>query len=308
MCQCACGNNAKRRKYTMPVKKEGDIISISEMHFGKLCLNIVGTSPLLLHAMSAKARNESLMPARKKNAIERASSLKHDPYQEFHDAAYKFRDGDNAATRLYFPASGFRKCIASAALDMQGARKSQIARLTNVSSEYHNAVPIYGVPQIYCFNVRNSDIKRTPDIRTLPLIEHWAAILEITYAAVLDAQSLVNLAASGGMLIGVGDGRPEKGHMSYGCFRIAADDDPELLEIMAKGKRKAQDAALANPQPYDLETERLLDWFKNEQTRRVATPSVAVRKPKIPTPTDEDMVPPAKRNNGRSKGQNKEVR
>jgi hypothetical protein len=86
-----------------------------------------------------------------------------------------------------------------------------------------------------------------------------------------------------GVIIGVGDGRPEKGKLSFGKFRVVSADDRDLLAIMKSGGRKAQDAALADPEFYDLETRKLLTWFNEERGRRIATPT-REQKPPISSP------------------------
>jgi len=65
-----------------------------------------------------------------------------------------------------------------------------------------------------------------------------------------------------------GDWRPEKGAGDFGQFRIANDDESELLDILAGGGRQAQIAAMKDPVPYDLETSELLAWYDVEAARR----------------------------------------
>lgn len=117
-------------------------------------------------------------------------------------------------------------------------------------------------------------MKRTPDVRTLPILPRWAAEVRIEYvSSLIKHESLINLFANAGVIIGVGDGRPEKGKLDYGCWRICTDDDPEFLDIVKTGGRKAQDEALASPKYHDVETERLLEWFSREVTQRGARPA-----------------------------------
>lgn len=240
-------------------------ISILEVNQGHLEVAIVGTSPFVYNAMSQKAWHELLMPSPKKNAAERAANLKHDPFSEYRGSVYVNRE-DDQPTRLNFPSVAFKKAMASAAIDIPGAAKAQIGRLVWVAGERTN---MYGVPRIYCAIVRSSDMARTPDVRTRAILPEWACRVSLRYMQpILKEQTIANLLAAAGFTQGVGDGRQQKGSLSFGQFRICSLDDPDYVRICKAGTRKAQDEALENPVAYDEETERLLAWFVEERQRR----------------------------------------
>lgn len=252
---------------------ESDVVDVAELRFKLFRVNLVGTSPFVPHAVSVKAQQSLILPSGKKTEAEKATTMKHDPYQEFVDAAYKFRDIDRAPTRLYMKASAFHNAMASAALDMAGARKAQIGRLTKVKGPFGEKIPIWGIPQIFCDIVRSSDMARTPDVRTLPILPQWATTFDVEFAeSLLKEQSIANLLAAAGSIVGVGDGRPEKGKLAKGCFRLCSDDDPQFRKIVAAGAIKQQDAAMNDPEFYDDQTEYLLTWFEQEVARRGAAP------------------------------------
>lgn len=54
-------------------------VTISEIHTVQMDFCIVGKSPLVPHAMSAKNAGALLFPAPKKTATEKATSMKHEP-------------------------------------------------------------------------------------------------------------------------------------------------------------------------------------------------------------------------------------
>ena len=144
---------------TKPKEKE-TTISVAEIHKARIDFWLIGMSALVPHAMSFKAMQQLLFPSPRKNAAERATSMKHEPWEEFRDAAYQFQDHDDQPTRLYMPAAAFKGALSSAALDMVGARKAQIGRLAKVLGE---KIPVWGIPKIWCTVVRSSDPGRTPD-------------------------------------------------------------------------------------------------------------------------------------------------
>lgn len=249
-----------KSKNTSSPEEITDILKVST---GSFDCCIVGTSPLVLNRMSEKAKHELLMPKGRKNAAERATTLKHVPIDEFRASAYTLKTGP---TLLALMATAFKGALRSAALDMPGAKKAQIGRLTYIEGDM---IGIYGVPKLYMAIVRSADMNKTPDVRTRAIVPEWACQLRVTFVQpLIRAQAVANLLAAAGITIGVGDGRPEKGAMSYGQFRIADKDDADFKRIIKDGGRKAQQAGLDSPVCYDDETTELLSWFENERAQR----------------------------------------
>lgn len=242
-----------------------EISEILKVSTGTFECCVVGTSPLILNRMSEKAKHELLLPRGRKNAVERATSLKHIPIDEYRASAYTLKD-DSRPTYLAMLATSFKGALRSAALDMPGAKKAQIGRLTYIEGEY---VGVYGVPKLFMSIVRSADMNKTPDVRTRAIVPQWACVVRVTFVQpLIRAQAVANLLAAAGITIGVGDGRPEKGAMSYGQFRLADKDDKEFKAILKTGGRAAQQEGLDRPVCYDDETTELLSWFEDELSRR----------------------------------------
>ena len=248
----------------MAAKTNDGEISVLEIQQGVVEFCILGASPLIMNRMSEKAKRELLMPKGRKTTAERAQSLKHEPISEHRASVY--RDSDpGALTRLSFPATGFKGAMMTAALDLPGARKSEIGRL--VWTEGYS-IGIYGVPRLLMSAVRSADMNRTPDIRTRAILPEWACRVRIRFVRPrLREQTVANLLAAAGITVGVGDFRQEKGKGNFGQFGLASADDADFVRIVAQGGAAAQDEALANPLPHDEESEELLSWFSAEVTR-----------------------------------------
>lgn len=239
-----------------------DIMKITNESI-KFC--VLGTTPLILNRMSEKVMRELLMPKGRKTAADKASSLKHNPMQEFRDSPYLDLD-EKAPTYLQHLSSAFKGALKSAALDLPGASKSQIGRLTWVNGE---RISIYGIPQVFCSVTRSADINKTPDVRTRCIVPEWAAYVSVSFVTpLLREQAIANLMASAGITQGVGDWRTGKGSGTYGQFELVSEDDKRFTHLLKTGGRKVQVSAMENPERYDRETEELLNWFETESKVR----------------------------------------
>ena len=242
-------------------------ITVDLVKTGSIECFIVGTTPMIHNAFSAKAREMILDPPKKKNEAERASTVKHDPLCEFRASVYR-HSGDDRPTRLMFPVGAFKRAISDCALDMPGARKAQIGRLVWIEGR---DVDVYGIPLLSMMAVRLADMKRTPDIRTRAILPEWCCKLTIRFVEPLVNETVIaNLLANAGLIIGIGDFRQQKGAGSYGQFSLVNEDDEEWHRIAESGGRVAQDAALAAAVPYDEEARSLLEYHAESLKRRGA--------------------------------------
>lgn len=242
-----------------------DITDILKVSTGIIECYVVGTSPLILNRMSEKAKHVLLMPSGRKTAVEKATSLKHIPVDEYRASAHTIKD-PKAPTLLAALSTAFKGAIRSAALDMPGAKKAQIGRLTYIAGEY---IGIYGLPKLFMSIVRSADMNKTPDVRTRAIVPEWACHFQVTFVQpLIRPQAVVNLLQAAGLTIGVGDWRPEKGAGSYGQFTVVNKDDPTFKRIVKEGGRSAQVAAMEKPVCYDDETTELLSWYDDERAKR----------------------------------------
>jgi hypothetical protein len=239
---------------------------VGELHAGEMRIGIIGSSPLIYNAVSLKARQELLLP-RTRTRSQRATSLKHDPLEEYRNSVYRRRPFETGPTRLLFPCPAFKGALSTAALDLPSeVTKAKIGRLTWVLGD---KLDVWGVPQMKMDIVRNSDMARTPDVRTRAILPQWGCAVRIRFMRpILNERVIQGLLRMGGWAVGIGDFRQEKGKGSYGQFDLCNVDDPEFQTVVADGGMAAQDAALRQPEFYDAETEELYGWFRDEIARR----------------------------------------
>lgn len=240
-------------------------LEINPVQTQTMTVPILGKRSIILNRLSEKTKRELLAPAGRKTTAQKQSSLKHDPYAEFRAAPYTLKEPHHP-TYLAVMSSAFKAAMATAALDLPGARKAQIGRLVWVEGEY---TPLYGIPKLSMAPVRSSDINHTPDIRTRALIEDWACSIRITFVETLiKGQAIINLLAAAGLTAGIGDWRNEKGKGTHGQFEVVDAKDSRYIEIMKYGGRAAQIAAMDDPQTADEDSEELLKWWFDEVKRR----------------------------------------
>src|SRR4051812_35107912 len=122
---------------------------------------VLGTSPLLMNRLHGNTKHELIYPRGAKNKAERASTPKHNPLEEFRDSVFRTLD-PQSPTRLVMPGGAFKRAIADVAIDIPGAFKAQIGRLTSIKEINVN---IFGVPLVHHAVVRQAGISKTPDVR-----------------------------------------------------------------------------------------------------------------------------------------------
>lgn len=244
----------------MAAKTQSTTISIKPLDRRVMQATIVGTTPLIVNKMAAKARHTLLIGGRKKTAAERAE-IKHDPESEFLQSMY-LEEGFDAHSMIKFPVVAFKAAMATAALVTPGMKKAEAQRLIFIPNEF---APIYGVPRLRMDVVRSSDIARTPDIRTRAEFAEWATTFSVYYVEpMLSMAGMTNLMINAGLVAGVGENRQEKGKGAFGSFTTADAVPDSLLDL------EAQRSAIAAPQPANEETAELLAEYGAELARRAA--------------------------------------
>jgi hypothetical protein len=249
-------------------KEEQGAIVIPELEMRTVRIGLLGLTPYICNRMAKKAKEELLNPSKRAltSADRAVRPQKHNPLEEYRDSPERLVDGP---TLLGVKAAAIKKAMATAALDMPGAKKAQIARLVWVPADRSGLLPLYGVPELWMAVVRQAGMNRTPDIRTRAAIPRWGCVVDIQYVHPLLTQvALTRLASAAGRMVGIGDGRQEKGALDFGQFTIVAPDDSDLLRVIEEGGRAAQQAAMAEPVFYDADTAELYaTWAPRQEDK-----------------------------------------
>jgi hypothetical protein len=241
-------------------------INIQPLKVGVIKLRIIGMTPLYQNRMASKAKQQLLVGGQRKSKADRAH-IKHQPEAEYRDSAQTLPHGPTA---LGINVIAVKAAMATAALETAGLTKTSAQRLIYMPGDF---APLYGTPQLKMDVVRSADINKTPDVRTRCFVPRWGAEIEIKFVTPqLSASSVINLLCNAGVLVGVGDFRQEKGKGNFGSFRVLAEGekDAEWDVLVKEHGRKAQLAALKDPEYADQDTADLMEFFFSEVKRRAA--------------------------------------
>jgi hypothetical protein len=259
------------------VKKERAVeIEVVEIEQTEADFFLIGSSPFICNRVAEKAKRELLFPRGTLTKAQKAAQLKHDPPQEFRDSAYTRRT-NSGPTRVLMKATAIKGAVSQSAIDMPtDIARAQIDRLVYVVDEM---IDIWGIPLLNMDVVRNSDIARTPDIRTRAKIFPWASRITLRFAVpMLSLQSISTLLRASGKICGIGDFRQQKGKGSNGLYEVFHEPTSEWEAIVRSGGLIEQDEAFKNIVCSDPDSEDLLEWWQSEVKRR-RTPSSTRKSP-----------------------------
>ena len=182
-------------------------IDLPPMDLRHVILHIVGESPLIVHAWSAKAKQEMLDKQMKRATPKKEAK---DPEADYEACFYRLPDG-----RYGFPTVAFKSAAVDAATQVSGLTKVFLRGAFHTVGEL---VPIIGEPRM-----REDMVKigmGVADIRYRPEFPEWSADLEVRFNTNnLSLEQLVHLFNQAGFSCGVGEWRPQKDG-SYGMFRV----------------------------------------------------------------------------------------
>ena len=198
----------------MPKAKQAEtVISIPKPNFQTFDVNIVGTTSLICHNWSQKAKQEMLA----KQQGKKVPKTHKDPEADFRASLYEF-DGDDGKSHYGFPAVAFKNAAVRAAqqFDIPMTTARQLFWVYGV--DHSDFVTINGEPKMREDMVRLNG--KTADIRYRGEFSPWSTVLRVKInAQVIAPETIFNLIAQAGFSVGVGEWRPER-NGQYGCFEV----------------------------------------------------------------------------------------
>lgn len=196
-------------------KKDEQPIQIPGMKKAQLTITLVGDTPLIVNKWSEKAKQE--MRNKQMKLASQAKAAK-DPEQCFRDSLYLIDGSTKENPKYGFPAIAFKSAAVDACSHIAGITKVEARGAFHIFQEL---VEIQGTPTMREDMVRVGTMSKVADLRYRGEFKQWKTTFTVQYNAnVLSPEQIVNLFATAGFAIGVGEWRPEKNGM-YGMFSVA---------------------------------------------------------------------------------------
>jgi len=209
--------------HASPAKAKGkkEITTIPALDIRDFTIQVIGTTPLIVHAFSEKGRKAIEDKQQKKAKVAKAAR---DPEEEYKDCFYLMPGSGPAGTktaRYGIPAAGFKKGAISACRYIDGLS------MTKANGAFFVLDDGGGLIEIECSEpfMRVDTVRIGPqkalDIRYRPEFSEWKCNLRIRHnAANVSAEQIINLFHHAGFHVGYGEMRPEKGGYSYGMYEV----------------------------------------------------------------------------------------
>lgn len=198
-------------------------IEISKIAAETMLVPIVGTTPLIVHRFSEKAKRQMLDNMQGRKSPKEAK----DPSAEYEAAFYRLKDGG-----FGFPSIAFKSATVGGARFYHGVTMTALKQFMFIRGEVGDdgrcLTRIDGEPKM------REDVvtvgRSGSDLRYRPEFSEWRTTLEVTYVtSALTRNSVLSLIDAGGMGVGVGEWRPEKDG-DFGTYQVDQTRDIEVIK------------------------------------------------------------------------------
>lgn len=210
------------------------VIEVKPVEIQRTVIRIRGTSPLIVHAWSHKAKQEMLDKQMGKTKTKSKDAK--DPVMDFCESLYWMAGKPSEYTEEAFEAAvanGARWGFPVTAIKQAAATASNRNELGIPMTKIRGAFFIEGdgpdmlaeikgsVPHIREDMVRVGGMTKTADIRFRSQFDEWYMDLTVQYNknGPISLEQIVNLINLGGFTCGLGEWRPEKDG-SFGMYRV----------------------------------------------------------------------------------------
>lgn len=196
------------------MKNKNEIMTYASFQIASAVFKIEGTSPLIVHKFSEKAKKMIEDKQAKKSKGGRDTRK---PEEEYLGALHYLQNGINTG----FPAGGFKAAMIRAGKQLGYTMADLKGWFFIVPDEKEtNLVQIIGEHQMRTDMVRIG--QGTADVRYRPEYRLWSAILTINFnQKTISAEQIAEILALAGFSCGIGDWRPEKSATgNFGTWRL----------------------------------------------------------------------------------------
>jgi len=220
----------------------------TEVSYSNFKVWLYGTTPLIVHAWSEKAKREMLAKQVKGT---KGGKEARDPHADFVNSLYEMGDGPDGKTQYGFPVTGIKNAILSSAHKDKGIPRTVVQSALYLDADMVRVRPalagaicdmplvrVYGSdPEMREDMVRiGSGLQKKANLAYRGQFTNWAIRLTGKFnTTVLNPQQLFFLLSEAGTGIGIGEWRNERRGM-FGAFRMADVAEQVEWEKFATGK------------------------------------------------------------------------
>lgn len=208
-------------------------IELPQLPKETMLVPIVGTSPLIVHKFSEKAKRAMLDAMQGQKRPKESKNPEEEYLAAFYHIWKKGEDGELLKDGYGFPIIAFKSATIGGGRFYSGVTMTALRQFMFFKGEIGDAgqemARIEGSTP-----VMREDVVRVnrggSDLRYRPMFEEWRTTLRVTYIkSALTRDSVLALIDAGGMGVGVGEWRVEKDG-AFGTYQIDTDKDIQILQ------------------------------------------------------------------------------
>lgn len=188
-------------------------VNIPIPNIESLSVSIIGTSPLIFHKWSEKAKR--MMQDKQAKKANRGREVRN-PEKEYEESFY-YDSNKNIA----FPALSIKQAIVDATRNVEGVTMSLLRGAVFVRGDKEGLIPVsYKEKLMREDMVRLGGIGNPADIRYRGQLNDWSMKFLVQYNAdILSAEQVINLLNLAGFSGGLGEWRPQR-NGDFGTFQV----------------------------------------------------------------------------------------
>jgi len=195
------------------MERKAKQIDLKDFNIRRVIIEIVGTSPLITHKFSEKARK--MMEDKQQG---KSKTSKHEiriPEEDYENAKHKSPQGWDG-----FPAAGFKAAMIRGAKAIGLIMKdTQTSLFIEADCMETQLVRINGKSRMRTDMVRVGN--GSADVRYRPEYLEWSAALTVEYnEGIVSVEQIHQMIQAAGYGCGIGEMRPERTKFGFGRFKI----------------------------------------------------------------------------------------
>lgn len=213
-----------------------------------MTVQIVGDTPLIVHAWSQKAKG--MMLAKQTKAATRGREAK-DPNEDFLASSYRLADGLHGIPAVGIKNAAVTACTSIGGITKVAARQAFfiMAERAKIPGAWEGAIASNALVRLLASGppIMREDLVRVgmgvADLRYRAEYWPWACEFVVRFnKLVLSPEQIINLLDTAGFAVGLHEWRPERDG-DHGQFHVAREQDEELLSALHHVRDEAAEVA-----------------------------------------------------------------